>query len=157
MRIKCIHLPSTIAKVLVALRSLFAELFSRFFLLALLVLYIVNLELLDGSLRSFLDDEELVKPLELRPNWIGRRDFVLLSLRSSCLFELLPFFFVCNTPQLLPPRGGGDDDVDDEGPDVALVFGLGLSCRRVLFIVPSYVPSLLFSILLDNWAWATAL
>lgn len=68
MRIKCIHLPSTIAKVLVALRSLFAELFSRFFLLALLVLYIVNLELLDGSLRSFLDDEELVKPLELRPN-----------------------------------------------------------------------------------------
>lgn len=57
------NLPSTMAKVLVALRSFFAELFSLFFLLALFALYIVNLEPEEAFFRSFLEEEEPVRTL----------------------------------------------------------------------------------------------
>lgn len=135
------HSPSTMAKVLVAFLSLLAELFSRFFLLALFVLYMVNLEPPPEEFLSLLlEDED--RTLQLLPSWMGRREPVLLSRLSSCLFEKLTFFFVWE-PVLLAPRGGGDEDVEDEGPEVALVLGLGLefissmSWFSVLHIVPS--------------------
>ena len=135
-------LPSTIAKVFVAFRSFFAELFSLFFLLALLALYIVNLEPEDAFFRSFLDEEVPVRMLGDLPSWKGRRDPELLNLFNSCLFVLFPFRFACEL-ELAVPRGGGEDEVEEDGPEVPLGLGLGLefisiaSCNNVLLAAPS--------------------
>lgn len=128
-------LPKTIARVLVALRSFLAELFSLFFLLALLALYIVNFELELAFFLSFLlPDAVLDRTLEVLPNWRGSKDPVLLSLLSSCLVASFPFFFrsVCDPWMLVAAAdpgladGGGEDDVEDDGAEVIRGFGLGL-------------------------------
>jgi len=113
----------------VALRSFLAELFSLFFLLALLALYIVNLDPDDAFFRSFLQvDDSTLGVLE---SCSCRSEPVLFSRFSSCLFALplLPFLFVCIVEDRLagPRVGGGDDEVDEDGgPDVIRGFGLGL-------------------------------
>lgn len=126
--------PNTIARVLVALRSFFAELFSLFFLLALLALYIVNLDPDDAFFRSFLPEDD--NTLGVLASCSGRSEPALFILFSSCLLtpattpSLLPFFFaICvDEETLVAPRGGGgDDEVDEDGgPDVIRGFGLGL-------------------------------
>lgn len=50
------HSPNTIANVLVAFLSFFADDFSLFFLLALLALYIVNLAVAALAFLSFLQE-----------------------------------------------------------------------------------------------------
>lgn len=140
------NLPNTIARVFVALRSFFAELFSLFFLLALLALYIVNLDA-DAFFRSFLQVDD--STLGVLASCSGRSEPALFNRFSSCLFAppLLPFLFVCvDEDTLVAPRvGGGDDEVDEDGgPDVIRGFGLGLefvsrgSWIIVLLAAPSY-------------------
>lgn len=107
-----------------AFRSFFAELFSLFFLLALLPLYIVFAPSA-AFLRSFLptDDNTLVVLVSCS----GRSELTLFILFSSCLFTLpLPFFFACEEETLTAPLGGGDDEVDEDGAEVMRGFGLGL-------------------------------
>lgn len=142
------NLPNTIANVFVALRSFLAELFSLFFLLALLALYIVNLDPDDAFFRSFLPEDD--STLGVLASCSGRSEPALFSRFSSCLFAppLLPFFFVCveEIKMLVVPRaGGGDDEVDEDGgPEVIRGFGLGLefvssgSWIIVLLAAPSY-------------------
>lgn len=112
-----------------ALRSFFAELFSRFFLLALLALYIVNLDPDEAFLRSFLLTDE--STLGVLDSCNGSSEPALFSLLSSCLlFALpLPFFFVVCEETLVAPLvvvGGGDDEVDEDGAEVMRGFWLGL-------------------------------
>lgn len=123
------NLPNTIARVFVALRSFLAELFSLFFLLALLALYIVNLDPADAFFRSFLQEDD--STLGVLASCSGRSEPALFSRFSSCLFAppLLPFLLVCVVEDTLvgPRVGGGDDEVDEDGgPDVIRGFGLGL-------------------------------
>lgn len=60
--------PNTMASVFVALRSFFAELFSRFFLLALFALYIVKRDPVAAFFVSFLQPDEADKTLGVRPS-----------------------------------------------------------------------------------------
>lgn len=107
------------------MRSFLAELFSLFFLLALLALYIVNLDPAEAFLRSFLLTDD--NTLGVRASCSGSREPALFSLLSSCLFVLpLPFFFVCDETLVGPLVGGGDDEVDEDGAEVIRGFGLGL-------------------------------
>lgn len=122
------NLPNTIARVFVALRSFLAELFSLFFLLALLALYIVNLEPDEAFFRSFLLAED--STLGVLESCSGSSEPALFSLLSSCLlFALpLPFFFAVWEETLGGPLvavGGGDDEVDEDGAEVR-GFWLGL-------------------------------
>lgn len=117
------NLPSTIARVFVALRSFLAELFSLFFLLALFALYIVFVPNV-AFLRSFLPTED--STLGVLVSCSGKSEPALFILFSSCLFTLpLPFFFACEET-LAAPLGGGDDEVDEDGAEVIRGFGLGL-------------------------------
>ena len=50
---------------------------------------------------------------------------MLLNLFKSCLFVLFPFLFGCEL-EIVGPRGGGEDEVDEDGPEVPLGLGLGL-------------------------------
>lgn len=161
------NLPNTIARVFVALRSFLAELFSLFFLLALLALYIVNLDPDDAFFRSFLQEDD--STLGVLASCSGRSDPALFSRFNSCLFAppLLPFLFICVEDTLVGPRvGGGDDEVDEDGgPDVIRGFGLGLefvssgSWIIALLAAPSY-PLESFCCTCGapvSWACATAL
>lgn len=168
MRWNASNLPSTIANVFVALRSFLAELFSLFFLLALLALYIVNLDPADAFFRSFFPEDD--STLGVLASCSGKSEPALFSRFSSCLFAppLLPFFFVCVEEETLvgPRGGGGDDEVDEDGgPEVIRGFGLGLelvssgSWIMVLLAAPSK-PLESFRCTLgvpDSWACATAL
>lgn len=163
------NLPNTIARVFVALRSFLAELFSLFFLLALLALYIVNLDPDDAFFRSFLQEDD--STLGVLASCSGRSEPALFNRFSSCLFgpPLLPFLFVCVVCEdtLVAPRvGGGDDEVDEDGgPDVIRGFGLGLefvssgSWIIVLLAAPSNpLESFLCTCGAPlSWACATAL
>lgn len=115
------------ASVFVALRSFFADLVSRFFLLALLVLYIVNLDPPAAFFLSFfaaVADPNPARTLGVLPSGRGSRDPALLSLDNSCL-QLLPFLLAPEADIVL--GGGGEED--DEEADAPLKLGLELVSR----------------------------
>lgn len=123
------NIPRTMASVFVAFRSFFAELFSRFFLLALFALYMVKRDPEPAFFLSFLQVDEADITLGVRPSGRGRRETVLLSLFNSCLFVSPPFFLdACEAwPAAL---AGGEDEVEDDGADEA-IRGLGLGLEFV--------------------------
>lgn len=149
-------LPSTMASVLVAFRSFLTELFSRFFLLALLALYIVNLEVLSLGFLSFLTASvpppavtpgpvPTLRTLGLRLNCAGKSDPVLLSFLSPCLLRPLVVFLIWVA--LL--RGGGEDEVEEDGAEVVLGFGLGLEFPSIVLLTASSRHRLLESLLVE--------
>lgn len=139
------------ANVFVALRSFFAELFSRFFLLALFALYMVKRDPEPAFFLSFLQVDEADITLGVRASGRGRRETALFSLFNSCLFVSPPFLFVCEAwPVAAAPLAGGEDEVEDDGPEAIRGFGLGLefvsttgSCITAVLAAPSYPGSFL--------------
>lgn len=144
-------IPRTMANVFVALRSFFAELFSRFFLLALFALYMVKRDPEPAFFLSFLQVDEADMTLGVRASGRGRRETVLFNLFNSCLFVSPPFFFGCEAWLVAAaPLAGGEDEVEDDGADAIRGFGLGLefvsstgSCITAVLAAPSYPESFL--------------
>lgn len=98
------------------------------------------------------------------PNCRGSREPIFAICLISCLPGPLPFFLGCKERD--EATRGGDEDVDEEGPDVALGCGLGLefstvtsiaSLSIVLLAPGSYPESLRIPLPVLSCACATAL